>query len=87
MEWAQQTKGEEGREKEGREEGRDLVGLQQGGLGLSLSSTAFLSRGVTQSWLGGLQDSFARTELASAGRNEASSAQTSTDGARLSGQQ
>ena len=28
-----------------------------GGLG-SISSTAFLSRGVTQSWLGGLQDSF-----------------------------
>ena len=54
--WAQQTKREEGREKEAREEGRELVGLQQGGLGLS--STASLSRGVTRTWLGGLQDSF-----------------------------
>ena len=36
--------------QEAREEGQELVGLQQGGLGLS--STASLSRGVTQTWLG-----------------------------------
>ena len=54
MEGAQQARGEEGRENEARKAERELVGLQQGGLGLS--GTAFLSRGVTQTGLGGLHD-------------------------------